>query len=191
MVWTQRFWLKLQSLFHRNRSTQRLNDEFQFHLDQQIAENVAAGMSPAEARHAATRTFGNSTYLKEQTRDTWGWLWLEQFAKDLRYALRRLRMAPAFTIATGLTLALGIGATTSIFTLVHAVLLKSLPVANPDELYRLGKEARCCYFGGYSQEKEFSLVSYDLYKHLRDHTKGFTELAAFSAVEPLLGVRRS
>src|SRR5919108_128759 len=191
MVWTQRFWLKLQSLFHRNRSTQRLNDEFQFHLDQQIAENVAAGMSPAEARHAATRTFGNSTYLKEQTRDTWGWLWLEQFAKDLRYALRRLRMAPAFTIATVLTLALGIGATTSIFTLVNAVLLKSLPVASPGELYRLGKESRCCYWGGYSQEKEFSLVSYDLYKHFRDNTKGFTELAAFSAVEPLLGVRRS
>src|SRR2546428_6150319 len=100
-------------------------------------------------------------------------------------------MAPSFTIATVLTLALGIGATTSIFTLVHAVLLKSLPVANPDELYRLGKESRCCYQGGYSQDKEFSLVSYDLYKYLRDNTKGFSELAAFPASEPLFGVRRS
>ena len=101
--------------------------------------------------------------------------------QDTRHALRRLRMAPAFTITTVLTLALGIGATTSIFTLVHAVLLKSLPVANPGELYRLGKESRCCYLGGYSQDKEFSLVSYDLYKYFRDNTKGFAELAAFPA----------
>jgi predicted permease len=116
---------------------------------------------------------------------------METLIQDTRHALRRLRLAPAFTIATVLTLALGIGATTSIFTLVHAVLLKSLPVANPGELYRLGKESRCCYQGGYSQDKEFSLVSYDLYKYLRDHTKGFSELAAFPAPEPLFGVRRS
>ena len=101
-----------------------------------------------------------------------------------------MRKAPAFTITTVLTLALGIGATTSIFTLVHAVLLKSLPVANPAELYRLGKETHCCYWGGYSQDKEFSLVSYDLYKYFRDNTKGFAELAAFPAIEALFGVRR-
>ena len=95
------------------------------------------------------------------------------FLRDPRRALRRLRRSPAFTITTVLTLALGIGATTSIFTLVQAVILKSLPVTNPSELYRLGKESRCCYQGGYSQEKEFSLVSYDLYKHLRDNSKGF------------------
>src|SRR6266487_5058567 len=109
----------------------------------------------------------------------------------LRYALRTLAKAPAFSITTVLTLALGIGATTSIFTLVHAVLLKSLPVANPGELYRLGKESRCCYQGGFSQDKEFSLVSYDLYKYLRDNTKGFSELAAFPAFQHLFGVRRS
>ena len=191
MLWTRRFWLRLQTLFSRNRSTQQLNDELQFHLDQQIAENLAAGMSPEEARHAAMRTFGNPTYLKEETRDTWGWSRLEQIAQDLRYALRRLRMAPSFSITTVLTLALGIGATTSIFTLVHAVLLKSLPVANPGELYRLGKKSRCCYTGGYSQDKEFSIVSYDLYKYLRDNTKGFSELAALPAPEHVFGVRRS
>src|SRR5438874_13180501 len=110
---------------------------------------------------------------------------------DLRYALRTLAKSPGFTLCVVLTLALGIGATTSIFTLVHAVLLKSLPVANPDELYRLGKESRCCYQGGYSQDKEFSLVSYDLYKYLRDNTKGFVELAAFPAYQHLFGVRRA
>ena len=111
--------------------------------------------------------------------------------QDTRHALRRLRKSPAFTVTVVLTLALGIGATTSIFTLVHAVLLKSLAVANPAELYRLGKESRCCYWGGYSQEKEFSIFSYDLYKHFRDNTQGFAELAAFQAGGSLFGVRRS
>ncbi len=111
--------------------------------------------------------------------------------QDLRYACRTLAKSPGFTLAVVLTLALGIGATTSIFTLVHAVLLKSLPVANPAQLYRMGRESRCCYRAGYSQEREFSLVSYDLYKYLRDNTKGFSELAAFPALEPLFGVRRS
>ena len=125
--------------------------------------------------------FGAVEAIKESYRDQRGLPFMETLMQDTRHALRRLRKAPAFTITTVLTLALGIGATTSIFTLVHAVLLKSLPVANPGELYRLGKEARCCYWGGYSQEKEFSLVSYDLYKHFRDSTKGFAELAAFQA----------
>src|SRR6202162_1831513 len=114
-----------------------------------------------------------------------------QLLDDVRYAMRQFVHAPGFTGTAVLTLALGIGATTSIFTLVHAVLLKSLPVADPGELYRLGKESRCCYEGGYSQDKEFSLVSYDLYKYLRDNTKGFSELAAFPAVDLLFGVRRS
>ena len=74
---------------------------------------------------------------------------------------------------------------------MHAVLLKPLPVANPGELYRIGKETRCCYLSGYSQDQEFSLVSYDLYKYLRDHTKGFSELAAFPSAQHLFGVRRS
>ncbi len=110
--------------------------------------------------------------------------------RDTVQALRRLRAAPAFTIATVLTLALGIGATTSIFTLVNAVLLRSLPVAKPGELYRLGKEPRCCYIGGYSQDKEFSLVSYDLYRYLQDNTPGFSELAAFPSTQLLFGIRR-
>ena len=91
-----------------------------------------------------------------------------------------------------LTLALGIGATTSIFTLVHAVLLKSLPVANPGELYRLGRETRCCYMGGYSQDKEFSLVSYDLYKYLqRQHQRLFRTGGLSVESELLFGVRRA
>jgi predicted permease len=116
---------------------------------------------------------------------------METLIQDLRLALRRLRLAPAFAIVTVATLALGIGATISIFTLAHAVLLKSLPVAKPNDLYRVGKESRCCYWGTWSQKDEWSLVSNDLYEYFRDHTKGFAELAAFSASEGAFGVRRT
>ena len=148
-------------------------------------------MSPLEARRLAVLKFGAVEAVKDSYRDQRGLPFVDTLLQDTRQALRRLRTAPAFTVATILTLALGIGATTSIFTLVHAVLLKSLPVASPSELYRVGRETRCCYVAGYSQEKEFSLVSYDLYTYLRDHTTGFSELAAFPSVQHLFGVRRS
>ena len=137
MAWTRRFWLKLQTLFRRNRNAQQLNDEIQFHIDQQIAENIAAGMSPGDARYAALRTFGNPTVLKEEARDTWGWLWLEQIAQDVRYSLRQLGRSPGFTLAVILSLALGIGANTAIFSLIDAVMLKMLPVKSPERLVLL------------------------------------------------------
>jgi predicted permease len=186
-----RFFKRLTSWARTERDEERLQAEIEEHLLMQTAENVRAGLSATEARRQAVLKFGGVESMKEDYRDQKGLPFLETLTQDTRHTLRRLRMAPAFTIATVLTLALGIGATTSIFTLVHAVLLKSLPVANPSELYRLGKESRCCYEGGYSQDKEFSLVSYDLYKYLRDNTKGFSELAAFPALESLYGVRRS
>jgi hypothetical protein len=168
-----------------------LRAEIEDHLALQAADNVRAGLSDVEARRQAALKFGGVEAMKDSYRDQRGLPVLETLLRDTHQALRRLRMAPAFTIATILTLALGIGATTSIFTLVHAVLLQSLPVANPAELYRLGKQTRCCYIGGYSQVEEFSLVSYDLYKYFRDNVKGFSELAAFPAAGQLFGVRRS
>jgi predicted permease len=187
----RRFFRRLRSWTTTQQDDRRLQAEIEEHLALQTAENVRAGLSPIEARRQAVLKFGGVEAMKESYRDQRGLPFLDTLIQDTRRALRRLRTAPAFTIATILTLALGIGATTSIFTLVHAVLLKSLPVANPGELYRVGKEARCCYQGGYSQDKEFSLFSYDLYTYLRDNTKGFSELAAFPASQPLLGVRRS
>jgi putative ABC transport system permease protein len=112
---------------------------------------------------------------------------------DLRDALRQLRKAPGFTTTAVITLALGIGATTAIFTLVHQVMLKSLPVTKPDELWRIGDKIRCCNWGGYTQgnEGDFALFSWEAYKMFRDHTPEFTDLAALQAGNAPLGVRRA
>jgi predicted permease len=187
----RRFLRRMTSWTQTRSDEERLRAEIEDHIARQTADNIRAGLSPVEARRRAVLKFGAVEATKEDYRDQRGLPLLETLILDARHALRRLRMAPAFTITTILTVALGIGATTSIFTLAHAVLLKSLPVANPAELYRLGKEARCCYWSAYSQEKEISLVSYDQYKYFRDSTKGFAELAAFAAGGALFGVRRS
>ena len=115
---------------------------------------------------------------------------------DLRDALRQLRKAPGFATTAVITLALGIGATTAIFTLVHQVMLKSLPVTKPDELWRIGDKLRCCNWGGYTQgtgpsdEGDFSLFSGEAYKSFRAQTPEFTDLAALQAGNAPLGVRR-
>ncbi len=111
---------------------------------------------------------------------------------DLRDAQRQLRKSPGFTATAVITLALGIGATTAIFSLVHQVMLKSLPVAKPEELWRIGDKVRCCNWGGYTQgdDGNFSLFSWEAYKNFRAHTPEFEELAALQAGNAPLGVRR-
>jgi predicted permease len=108
--------------------------------------------------------------------------------EDIRYALRQFLKTPGFTITAILTLALGIGATTAIFTLIHAVLLKSLPVARPSELIRIGDTENCCINGG--MQDDWSLFSTEQYREFRDHTPGFSNLAAFQAGRTQIGVRR-
>jgi predicted permease len=173
------------------RDEERLRAEIEEHVALLTTENLRAGLAPSEARRQALLKFGGVETAKESYREQRGLPLMETLIRDTRYALRRLRMAPAFTVTTVLTLALGIGATTSIFTLVHAVLLKSLPVADPGGLYRLGRETRCCYMSGYSQDGGFSMVSYELYQYLRDNTQSFSDLAAFPASQTAFGVRRS
>ncbi len=110
---------------------------------------------------------------------------------DLRDALRQLRKAPGFTTTAVITLALGIGATTAIFTLVHQVMLKSLPVTRPEELWRIGDKIRCCNWGGYNQgdDGNFSLFSWEAYQIFRTHTPEFVDLAALQAGNAPLGTR--
>jgi predicted permease len=111
---------------------------------------------------------------------------------DLKHSLRQLGASPAFTATVVITLALGIGATTAIFTLVHQVMLKSLPVARPNELWRIGDKIRCCNWGGYTQGNgDFALFSWDAYKNFREHTPEFVDLSALQAGNAPLGVRRA
>ncbi len=117
-------------------------------------------------------------------------------AADFWTALRRLRQSPGFTLTAVLTLALGIGATTAIFTLVQQVMLESLPVTKPEQLWRIGDQARCCNWGGYSQSSDdeandWSLFPWEAYKLFRANTPGFEDLAALQAGNAALGVRRA
>jgi len=169
MLWTQQLWLKLQTLFGRERAAQQLEDELQFHLEQQAAENLAAGMSEEEARYAAMRIFGNAATVKEETRDTWGWITLEQITQDLRYGFRSLRRSPLFTAVAVLTLALGIGANTAIFSLIDQVLLELLPVKHPEQLVVVAE--RGILFGGSWGDND---ISYPMYRDFRDGNQVFS-----------------
>jgi len=173
MAWAHSFWLRLQTVFLRSRIPQRLDDEFQFHLDQQIAENIAASMTPDEARHAAMRTFGNAGHLKEETRESWSWMWLENFLRDLRYAARVLARTPAFAIVAILVISLGIGATTSLFTVVRSVLLKPLPFKDPSRLIRL-------YEHDAQGKFPYNVVSGGVFGEWKKQSHGFSDLALVS-----------
>ena len=167
MLWTQRLWLRLQTLFRGGRATQQLHEEVHFHIDQQIAENVAAGMSPEKARQAAMRTFGNVSLIQEDARGTWGWIWLEQFAQDLRFGARSLRRSPGFATIAILTLALGIGANTAIFSVVNGVLLRPLPYPDADRL--------AIIWSGLGSVNRAVASTYELFE-IRQRTKEFDQI---------------
>ena len=166
-----------------------LNEEIRAHIEMSVRERVERGESPDAARAAARREFGNVGLVKETTRDAWGWVWLESFFNDVRHTVRSMRLNPGFAAVVIATMALGIGANTAIFTLVNAVMMKTLPVAAPQQLYRLGDNNDCCDLIG--MRDSWALFSYPLYKDLRDHTPEFAELAAFQASPMNLSVRRS
>jgi predicted permease len=137
MRWKDKLLIRLRMFFDRKRAGERLQDELRFHLELQVEKNIAAGMSAEAARRAALRSFGNPEALREQTRDTWSWNWLDLLILDLRQSIRSLRRAPAFSTTVILVLALGIGANVALFSVVHAVLLKSLPFPDADRLVRV------------------------------------------------------
>lgn len=168
--------LRLRSLVRRKAIDAELDEELQFHIQSQINLQLAKGLSPEEARYAAQRATGGLTQIKEECRDMRKLNLLENLIQDVRYAGRTFAKSPVFTATAVLSLALGIGANTAIFSMIDAVLLKSLPVNRPDELLALTRVARDGYTG--------SDFSYPAYLDLRDSNDAFVGLLAASGTRP-------
>jgi predicted permease len=189
MGWIGEIWRRVGMLWRRGTFARELDEEMRLHREMKERELRAGGAAAEEARYAAARAFGNVTALGERGRAAWGWRWLEDFLQDLRFGTRMLRKNPGFTIVAVSTLALGIGVNTAIFTLVHAVMLKSLPVAKPQQLYNLGDDQNCCVISGI--QDNFTMFSVPLYEQLRDHSPEFEQVAAFPALSYTVAVRRA
>jgi predicted permease len=145
-----------------DRAKESLSKELESHLKMAIAERVAYGEDPAQARASALREIGNLPLIQDVTREHWGWLWPESLLYDARHALRQLRRAPAFTATVLLTLAFGIGANLGVFPLLYSVILAELPVSNPEELFQV-HAARTPF------DQDWA-VSYPAYQRLRTAT---------------------
>jgi putative ABC transport system permease protein len=170
MRWVQLLWIKMQMLLSRRRAAGQLDDELRFHLERQIAENIAAGMSAADARNAALRNFGNPALLRDQAEATWNWSALEQFLRDLRYGFRTLRRTPGFAIIAVLVMALGIGANVALFTVVRNVILKPLPFKEPDRLLML-------YENSATEDTAYNIVAGGVYAEWKKQNQSFSDLA--------------
>lgn len=124
----------LRALFQRDRLHRELLEEMEDHVERETARQMSRGLDPEAAAAAARRAFGNLTSLAESGREAWGWSWLDQLGQDLRYGVRALRRTPGFTLVAVVSLALGIGSNTAVYSLVYDILLQPLAVTRPEQL---------------------------------------------------------
>jgi macrolide transport system ATP-binding/permease protein len=170
-------WRRLRFWLHRDALSTELDEEMRLHQELRSEQlQASAGLAPAQASVRARRQFGNVTRLAEVSREVWSVRWLDELSQDARFAIRQLHRAPGFAAVAILSLALGIGANTAIFTLINAVLLTSLPVRDPAGLYLLG-DASESGTGAGDPGGKFVIASNDLYHHLQD-THVFSGLCA-------------
>jgi macrolide transport system ATP-binding/permease protein len=182
MDWFREWTSRCAAMLRRPKLDKDLDDELRAHIELATAENLRTGMSTADARTAALRAFGGLTQTSEAYRMQRGLPFIETLSRDLRYAMRQLRRNPGFTLTVVITLALGIGANTAVFTLVQGILLRSLPVSDPSRLYRIGDKDDCCYYNSFENDNgDFDLFSYDLYLHFKQSAPEFEQLAAVEA----------
>src|SRR5208283_439254 len=176
MRWFYKLPLRFRSLFRKTRVEKELSEELRYHLENLMAEKVARGMTPEEARYAALRELGGVEQIKEECRDMRRIDYLENFFQDVRYSLRMLAKDPGFTIVAVLVLALGIGANTAIFSLLDQAILRSLPVKEPGRLVVLSDAE---YRQGWSTSDASEMVySYPHYKDVRDQIPLFDGVIA-------------
>ncbi|HLY41588.1 MAG TPA: ABC transporter permease [Terracidiphilus sp.] len=172
-------------LLHRGQVRRDLEEEMRLHIDLRRQQQIALGLDPEAARHAASRRFGNTTRIKERSMTAWGWNWLETFLQDAAYGIRSMLRTPAITIVALVSLALGIGANTAIFSFIDAVMLRSLPVEQPQQLVKLGVED---WDGITDSFACTELYSYPFYRRFQKENTVFSSTAAlFSLVNPVHG----
>ena len=170
-LWTE-FSLRIKSLFQRKKLDRDLDDELAFHLAKRQEANCAGGMDGEEARYAARRQLGNTTWLKETSREMRTFAWLERFWQDLHYAARLLGSKPAFTAVIVVTLATGIGANSAVFSVVNSVLLEPLPYRQENRLVMVWEtNARTGH--------DHNVVSPANFLYWQDHNTVFDQMAAF------------
>lgn len=181
------FWSRLRSwlrvLIHRQRSETEMDAELRFHLEAYAEDLVRTGVPRDEAQRRARLEFGGIEQTKEHCRDARGSNFLNSLLQDVRFGLRMLRKNPGFTAVAVLTLALGIGANTAIFTVINAVMLRALPVQHPEELVTIGNPARVHSLG--TGTPRIDVFSYPLYRQIRDNNSVFSSVLASSQLENL------
>lgn len=166
-----RFLRKVSAFFCRDRLDAEMSEEMRQHLELQTEENIADGMPAEAARYAALREFGHLEGIKEKCRDQRGFPWLHDLAQDLRYALRQLRKAPGFTTVAVLTFAIGIGATTTIFSVVNGVILRPLSFPSPDQLVYILET--------YPPDNRVSAVSWASYHRWAETAESFSSVSGY------------
>src|SRR5208337_532851 len=177
MRWLYKFPLRLRSLFERGRVEEELGDELRFHLEKLVEEHAAKGLTPEEARYAALRELGGVEQIKEECRDMRRVNRIENFFQDIRYGLRMLRKNPGVTAVAVITLALGIGANTAIFSLLDSVVLRFLPVERPEQLVQITRR------GPEPGHAGVPVFTNPIWEQVRDQQDVFSGALAFGAQE--------